>query len=167
MPLCVIGLALASAARAQEASLIDPAAIEVPGLEFTPTAAIERDYDKYFYYHRDDTDFATALADLRECDAYARGISLRADGGPNGALVGLATDAIFGAAQRRDIARRNLRVCMGFKDYRRYGLPRSIWEQIHSPEAPGETGEARRQRLLQVQARIASGPQPRVGAIAQ
>lgn len=159
-------LAFASVASAQEVPPFD-AAVQIPNLEFTPTPALERDYDKYFYYHRADTDYDTAVADFRECDAYARGISLRADGGPHGPLVGAATDAIFGAAQRRDIARRNLRVCMNFKEYRRYGLPRSLWEQIHDREVPGETGEARRERLLQVQARLASGPQPRIGAIAQ
>ncbi|HEX8624027.1 MAG TPA: hypothetical protein VF782_03000 [Allosphingosinicella sp.] len=158
---------LGTGARAQEAPAPDPAAIEVPDLNFTPTPAIERDFDKYFYFHRGGTELGTALADFRECDAYARGISLRADGGPNGLLAGAATDAIFGAAQRRDIARRNLRVCLGFKEYRRYGLPKSIWDRIHSVRAPGESAEARRQRLLLLQARIASGPQPRVGVIAE
>jgi len=164
--LSLLGIVFGAAAWAQAATP-PPDAVEVPDLDFTPTAAFERDYDKYFYYHRANTEFATALADLRECDAYSRGISLRADGGPYGVLAGAATDAIFGAAQRRDIARRNFRVCMGFKEYRRYGLPRSIWTRIHSPEGPGETGEARRERLLRVQARIASGPQPRVGAIVE
>lgn len=167
LPLSLFALALEPAAAAWQAPTVEASAIEVPTLDFTPTPAIERDYDKYFYFHRADTDYPTALADFRECDAYARGISIHTQGGASGPLVGLATDAIFGAAQRRDISRRNLRVCMNFKEYRRYGLTRSLWGQIHDSELPGETGEARRERRLRIQARLASGPQPRIGAIAQ
>lgn len=161
--LFVLGLAVAPAARAQPGPSTD--AIEVPSLDFTATPAIEGDYDKYFYYHRDDTDFATALADIRECDAYARGISLRLDGAMSGALAGALTDAIFGAAQRRDISRRNRRVCMAFKEYRRYGLPKSIWEQLNPEAGSDGNEEAARLRRFRIQARVASGPRPRVGAM--
>jgi hypothetical protein len=161
--LFILGLALAPAARAQPVPSTD--SIEGPSLDFTATPAIEGDYDKYFFYHRDDTDFATALADIRECDAYARGISLRLDGAMSGALAGGLTDAIFGAAARRDISRRNRRVCMAFKEYRRYGLPRSIWDQLN-PEAGSEGNEdSARQRRFRIQARAASGPRPRAGAM--
>jgi hypothetical protein len=139
---CLAGLGLvASAAGAQDA-------VEIPNLHFTPTPAIEREYGQYFYYHRDDTDFATALADIRECDAYARGISLRLDGGASGPVVGAVTDAIFGAAQRRDI--------------RRYGLPKAIWSQFNAEDG---ADEGTRERMMRIQARIASGPRPPSGAI--
>jgi hypothetical protein len=132
---------------------------EVPDLSFVPTPAIERGYDKFFVYHREATDFATAYADLKECDAYARGISLHVPAA--GALTALVVDAIVGAAQRHDISRRNMRTCMRFKEYHRYGLPEALWKRVGLDPASGSPGEA--ERLLRLQARIASGPRPPAG----
>ncbi|HEY0313750.1 MAG TPA: hypothetical protein VGC56_14810 [Allosphingosinicella sp.] len=165
-----LSLATVAAARAEQASpsppelqgsgIIDPASVSVPDLTFVPTRDIERSYDQHFYYHREHTDFATAYADLRECDAYARGISLRLTG--LGGVTGLVTDAIVGGGQRRDISRRNMRVCMRFKEYRRYGLPEALWKRIALP--PGSGGdEAERQRLMLIDAKLASGSRPKVG----
>jgi hypothetical protein len=145
---------------------IDSNSIPMPNLSFVPNEGTIRNYDKYFYFHRDDTDFGSALADLQECDAYARGISLRADGSPfTGALTGAAMDAIFGSAQRRRIRRVNMRVCMRYKGYRIYGLPKSLWEQFNFSEGLTHVDESLRQRLLRIQARVASGPRPTIGEI--
>jgi hypothetical protein len=154
-------------AMAQPAQALAPATVELPNLAFQPTPAIERNYDKYFYFHRDDTSFAAAYEDIRECDALARGITLRLDGGPvTGGVTGVIADAILGSAERRRIRRVNMRMCMGFKDYRIYGLPEALWEQFNFEEGLRQVEEARREQLLQVQARVASGPRPQVGAIA-
>ncbi len=53
----------------------DQASVVMPELTFAATPEIEAVYDKYYYFHRADTNFTTALADLRECDAFARGLT--------------------------------------------------------------------------------------------
>jgi hypothetical protein len=85
-PLCgmVLAAALCGAqpSRAQDVPAvapaappaIDPATIPMPNIAFTPTPDIEENYDKYYVFNRADTDFATAYADLQECDDYARGL---------------------------------------------------------------------------------------------
>lgn len=191
-PLWGIGLAAALCGvqplRAQDAPepaaaatpAIDPSSLQLPDLNFTPDAGAESNYDKYFIFNREETDFATAYADLQECDGYARGLSYRASGGtpyiPYGGVLGGAiggaigsavADAVFGSAERRRMRRVNMRTCMTFKGYRTYGLPKSIWERFNFEEGNARVPEARRQRLLQIQARAASGPRPRVGELVE
>lgn len=158
--------------------VIDPATVPMPELAFTPTPQIAENYDKYFYFNRADTDFATAYADLRECDSYARGLAFRTPyqdvpypymgtlGGAIGGAIGNAVaDAIFGSAERRRQRRINMRTCMGFKEYRIFGLPESLWERFNFEEGNRRVPEDERQRFLQMQARVASGPTPIVGEV--
>ncbi len=160
----------------------------MPVLAFQPTEEDVSNFDKYFFFHREGADFATAYADLQECDGYARGLSFRTDPGPNpflnpglvpqtlagaaggviGGMIGNAlADAIYGSAERRRQRRINMRTCMGFKGYRTYGLSKSLWEEFNFEEGNATVEEARRQRLLQMQARAASGPAPTVGEITE
>jgi len=167
------------AAAAAPAS-VDPAGVPMPSLAFRPNAEDVRNYDKYFYFHRADTDFATAYSDLQECDGYARGLSYRAGGGPvpypyagtiGGAVGGLIgsvlVDAIWGSAERRRLRRLNMRTCMSFKGYSTYGLRKSLWQEFNFDEGNTQVPEDRRQRLLQMQARVASGPTPQVGEMTE
>ncbi len=147
------------------------AAVIVPSLAFEETPVIADDFEKYFYFHRADTSFDEAFADISYCDALSSGISYNAYGGtyynPYGGTLGGAlggaigsamADAIFGSAERRRIRRINIRNCMGFKGYDRYGLEKGLWEQFHFE---GSTVEPeKRQAFLMMQARVASGPQP-------
>ena len=162
------------------ARTIDPATIPLPNLSFVPDEEDVRNYDKYFYFHRAETDFATAYADLQECDGYARGLSHRVGGGPvpypyagtvagaiGGAIGSAMADAIFGSAERRRQRRLNMRTCMTFKGYRTYGLRKSLWEEFNFDEGLGSVEEGRRQRLLQMQARAASGPAPELGEMSE
>jgi hypothetical protein len=150
--------------------VIDPATIPMPNLAFTPTPEIEGNYDKYFVFNRADTDFATAYDDLRECDGYARGLAYR---GPQvygqgilGDMIGSAiTDAIYGSAERRRQRRLNMQTCMRFKEYRVFGLAKELWEEFNFEEGNARIPEDRRQRLLQIQARVASGPAPAIGEV--
>jgi len=184
MPLAGIGLAAACATSALAAPppspAVDPASVEMPVLAFTPDAEAEKNYDKYFYFHREGTDFATALSDIRECDGYARGLSYNAGGvtpympyggmlgGAIGGAIGSAmADAIFGSAERRKQRRMNLRTCMGFKEYKTYGLPKELWTKFNFEEGLTAVDEERRQTLLAMQAKVASGPKPTAGEIAQ
>lgn len=167
-----IGMAAAlSGARplsAQEAPApaVDPAGVEVPDLSFPASAASNSNFGKYVYFHRADTDFATAYADIRECDAYARGVGFYVEGGPaTGAVTGIAVDAIFGSAERRRIRRVNMRVCMRFKDYRIFGLPEQIWERFNFEEGNTAIADGERERMLRIQARVASGPRPTIGEV--
>jgi GNAT superfamily N-acetyltransferase len=147
------------------------AAVAIPAMAFEETPAIVDDFEKYFYFHRADTNFDQAFADISHCDELASGISYSAAGVsyynasygvlPNalgGAIGSAMADAIFGSAERRRIRRINIRNCMGFKDYARYGLEKGLWEQFHFE---GSTVEpAMRRAFLMAQARVASGPKP-------
>jgi hypothetical protein len=159
---------------------IDPSTIEMPNLAFTPTPEIVADYDKYYVFNRAGADFAAANADLQECDAYARGLAFHMAGGTvpypyagtmagaiGGAIGSAVADAIFGSAERRKQRRMNMRTCMTYKGYRTFGLPKSIWETFNFEEGLSRVDEQRRQRLLQIQARVASGPMPTVGEIVE
>jgi hypothetical protein len=185
VPLCGVGLAAFlfgfQPLRAQEQQpAIDPATVPLPELAFEPTERDARDYDKYFYFNRSDTDFATAYADLQECDGYARGLTYRVGGGgvpyPYGGTIGGAlggalgdalADAIHGSAERRRQRRSIMRTCMRYKGYRVFGLRKSLWEAFNFEEGNARIEESRRQRLLQMQARAASGPAPRIGEVVQ
>lgn len=189
MPLCGIAAAVGSVPAAAGViergkpvpiQAVDPASVEVPDLTFKPTSDAEKDYDKYFYFHRDNTDFATAYADIVECDGYARGLSAHVEGAPayayapygiagavGGAIGSAVADAIFGSAERRKQRRDILRTCMGFKEYKAYGLPRDVWVKFNFEEGLSTVAPERRQHLLQIQAKVASGPTPRVGEIVE
>jgi hypothetical protein len=49
--------------------------LQMPKLEFSATPEDAGNYDKYYYFRRADTDFATAYADITECDGYARALT--------------------------------------------------------------------------------------------
>ncbi len=179
-----LGMPAAGQAQKTEASpaLVDPATIPMPDLAFTPNAGHERDYDKYFYFHRPETDFATAYGDLQECDNYARGLPRRGlpyadapypyQGTMAGAVGGALGNAIAGAianasfsAERRRQRRVIMRTCMRFKGYQAFGLPKSLWENFNFEEGNRRVEEDERQRLLRLQARVASGPRPTIGEL--
>lgn len=176
-------LAIVAPAQAQTVSgppAVDPASVPMPNLVFTPTDEDVRNYDKYFYFHREGNDFASAYSDLQECDAYARGLAFRTSasavyvpvGGVlpaaiGGAIGSAVADAVFGSAERRRLRRVTMRTCMGFKGYRTYGLTKSLWEEFNFDEGLTQVPEERRQRLLQMQARAASGAVPAVGEMTE
>jgi hypothetical protein len=202
LPLCGIGLvaALSGAAAAQRspppAGVIsapaatvaapDPATIPLPDLTFEPTPEIEENYGKYHFFHREGADYATAYADILECDGYSRGFTNTAGGGDaavpypyagtvagalggaiGGAIGNSIADAIWGSQERRRLRRVNMRTCMAFKGYRAYGLPERLWDEFNFTEGRTTVEPGRRARMLQVQARVASGPRPQVGEISQ
>lgn len=126
---------------------IDDSKITMPKLEFDETPGDINDYDKYYYFVRADTDFKTAYADIQECDGYARGISYRGGAVPDymlyqygvagaigGAIASAFDDMISGSAERRRQRRLNMRTCMGFKGYSRFGLQKKIWQSFNFEE---------------------------------
>ncbi len=153
-------------------------AVTQPELEFAPTAEITGTYDKYFYFHRADTSFDEAFADVNECDAYASGFRFHMGGGAvpypyagtlagaaGGAIGSLVADAIFGSAARRQMRRTNIRKCMGFKGYQRYGLEKELWQKFHFEEGHGAVKGDKRRNYLLMQAKVASGAQPKGEAL--
>jgi hypothetical protein len=186
-PLFSLSIA-ATAVQAQESAVDGYDKIIVtdtdrPVTAFSPTPEDEAVYDKYFYFHRDGTDFAEAYADIRECDSLSSGISFYLGSGEPypgyyggqygmagviGAAIGNAlADAIHGSAQRRKFRRINMRNCMGFKEYSRYGLSKDLWEEFNFEEGHGRKAEEVRIKALQRQALIASGPKPDRKALAR
>ena len=154
-------------------------AVAMPDLAYTPDPTIAADFDKYFFFHRPDTSFDQAYADITECDSLASGINfyMGADsaamnaamanygvlaGGIGGALGGLMADAIFGSAERRRIKRVNLRNCMFYKGYDRYGLKKDLWQEFHFEEGLSRENAKDREAALLKQARVASGPKPQL-----
>lgn len=150
-------------------------AVAMPDLAYEPDPEIEADFEKYFFFHREDTSFDQAFADISECDALAHGITKYGSDWPPtasqrtmdlGPVLGSMTaltnpfDAIFGSEKRRWIRRYNIRTCMFYKGYDRYGLEKSLWQAFHFEE--GFSRENARDRLaaLLKQARVASGQKP-------
>ena len=64
------------------------------------------------------------------------------------------------SAERRRLKRLNLRNCMHFKGYDRYGLAKDLWTEFNFEEGNGRKPEAERERAILMQARVASGPRP-------
>ncbi|MFC0588479.1 hypothetical protein ACFFF7_03545 [Novosphingobium aquiterrae] len=169
--------AVTGAIAAPVYDLPDPATLTRPKLDYAATPEIVADYDKYFYFHRDGTSYVDAFNDVRECDALASGSNIYMGGndaamgaamaqygvlagGIGGALGGLMADAIFGSAARRQQRRINLRNCMGFKGYQRYGLSGDLWKTFNFEEGNGRKKEGERNEALELQALVASGPKP-------
>jgi hypothetical protein len=59
--------------------------------------------------------------------------------------------ALIGPAAVRAVGAANLRKCMGFKGYGRYGLSKSLWETLNPKDGP---------RAIALQAEVAAGPAP-------
>lgn len=153
------------------------AAVAMPALAYEETAGDREAYDKYFFFHRPDTSFDEAYADIVECDALSSGISIYmgADsasmasamtqygigaGAAGGVIASVIMDSIFGSAARREARRINMRNCMYFKGYDRYGLAKNLWQEFNFEEGNRRTAPTEREKDLLAQARVASGPAP-------
>jgi len=147
----------------------DPASLEMPQLDFEPSGNDERNYKKYYYFSRAETSFEEAFNDIRYCDALARGLSVQAYsadptmagmygiGGVIGGVLGsMLADAIYGSAEARAKRRVNMRRCMRFKGYARHGLAKDLWQEFNFEEGNSSVEEEARQRMLAVQALVAS-----------
>ncbi len=145
----------------------DPAALSLPQTAFIEDRADTRDYEKYFYFHRPATDFAAALSDLRDCDALARGL-FRGDFAHRIGAVRLGAvlvDMLHGSQQARDYRRINMRRCMHYKGYSRFGLNKDLWQRFNFEEGNADIPEEQRQRMLALQALVASGDIPQAHEI--
>lgn len=171
-----IGLALALApcpALAQSEAL-DPATVGVPDIRFTGTAGDNG--RKYFFFWKAGVSFDRAMADLSECYGYTvRGeqylpFAFDLHGAPkpepgakppprptgNGSygLIGVAIGSLMGSEFVANQHR--LRMCMGFKKYNRFGMPKPVFEEIMGGGI---------ERAIIVWAKVASGPKPEADEI--
>lgn len=161
-------------AQEWQAWVPDPASVEMPVLAFEEDQNDIDNYEKYYFFHREDTDFATALQDLRECDSHARGLFrgnwypdmtsttvMYGVGGLMGGLIGGAlSDAIHGSALIRLNRRVNMRRCLNYKGYSRFGIDKGLWEEFNFEEGNTDVAEGDRQQKLAQQALVASGSRP-------
>jgi hypothetical protein len=143
--------------------------VPMPKLSFTSDGTEAADFDKYYAFHRDGADYPTAFADLVECDGYARGLASGINyqepvypyagtmaGAVGGALANAMVAAIFGSAEKRRLRRVNMRTCMNFKGYDRFGLPKSVWDEFNFEEGLGNVNQEKRLGYLRQQAMVAS-----------
>lgn len=161
----------------QEFTAEEIAAIPMPETTFDVAAVNVDDFEKYFYFHREDTSFDVAYADILECDSLGSGVNyyLGADSnsmanamttygplaGAVGGMIGsMVADAIFGSSERRRVKRINIRNCMFYKGYDRYGLEKELWQEFHFEEGLSRENADVRAAKLKQQALVASGPKP-------
>lgn len=175
-PLLALAMAGASPAHAQKMTddewrewQPDPAALAMPELEFEADENDIKNYKKYYYFNRAETSFDEALTDVRFCDELARGLAvgnyypdassyaMYGLGGAVGGLIGGAiAQAIYGSAEARAKRRTNMRRCMHFKGYARHGLAKNLWKEFNFEEGNSTVAEEDRQKMLAVQALVAS-----------
>lgn len=143
--------------------------LEMPKLDYSETPEDAKNYDKYYFFRRDETDFATAYADITECDGYARGLVSSYEyqdapypyagtlaGAAGGMIANAMMAAIFVPGEKRRMRRVNMRQCMGFKGYERLGLSKDLWEVFNFEEGTGAEEEQSRLKALKLQALVAS-----------
>lgn len=151
----------------------DQATVKMPELAFTTTPEIEDSFDKYFYFNRAGTNYVEAWSDLIDCDLLASGLSSGVGyqpvyypyagtmaGAVGGAIGNAMAAAIFGSAEKRRVRRVNMRRCMHYKGYQRYGLEKELWQKFNFEEGFSMTDAPERSAKLGQQALVAAGPKP-------
>jgi hypothetical protein len=175
--------AIADAPEPRAFSAAEIAAVPMPETRFARNDAQAGDFEKYYYFHRDATSFDQAFADIAECDQLSVGLASYSGefepypgyyasqygiGGAIGAALGaMFADMIHGSAARREMRRVNMRNCMGYKGYQRYGIPKDLWEAFNFEEGNGRKDEDIRAAKLLQQAKVASGPKPQTQVLAR
>ncbi|URW76259.1 hypothetical protein M9980_03260 [Sphingomonas donggukensis] len=147
----------------------DAASVTMPELAFKGDGTEAANFDKYYAFHRADTDFSTAFADISECDGYARGLQSgigymqtpypyagTLGGAIGGALGNAMAVMIFGSAEKRRLRRVNMRTCMNFKGYDRYGLTKDVWDKFNFEEGLSGVDADKRRAFLKQQALVAA-----------
>ncbi len=161
---------LAAPALAAEAvvALPDPGTIKVPDVSPALDPKVRKDGYKFYYFHNPAVSFAEAYQDLRECRAHLAvgGGTLIpgfvpwdeshrrtvAQGTPMfPGLVTSALAAIILPKMERGTRSNKMRRCMGTRGYVRYAIPEVTWNALN---------EGDEEKLVSMQAKLASGPKP-------
>jgi len=164
----------------QEVIAVDvlvPSNVVMPELAFEETRRTISNYHKYFYFHREQTEFSEAYSDIQECDLRARALwqsdavyglpKERAVDPSDTFLASVSSPLVAGfvaslaaPADARRERRFGLRRCMFFKGYTRHGLSREVFDSFNYEATDNELTETERQSMLAQQAIVASGAQP-------
>jgi len=170
MPLALVAALLLAPAQA----LPEPATIAVPDVRAAVDAKAREQGYKFYYFHKTSTTFAEAHQDLRECRAYlpvggpaqvpgfvawsGDGTSPRRSpaGGQAYGLVGAAIGSIIAGPMERGLRSNKMRRCMETRGYARYPIAEADWKSIN---------EGEEDRLVAMQAKLASGPAPADAAV--
>lgn len=175
-----LALALAIAAQpalAQQVEIPDGVSVEMPVTTFAANPQDALDFDKYFYFYRPETSYAEAYSDLLQCDDLSRGINPVVGYDPStnyatnsmlyspaaaavGGLIGGMISGAMAAAETKNIRRHNMRLCMFYKGYARYGLPKDLWQTFNTEDLVLSMSKEERTGMLAKQAAVASGPAP-------
>ncbi len=162
-----------SVVQGDSAQSVDPTTISLPDLGSAPPSHSET-YEDDFYFYKPGVPYQTALSDIKECDFYSRvlnptsrvlpfvpvGKSIDPESTQAKVLtnawfmygpVGMAIAAIAIDSVRSDMQHSNMRRCMQFHGYQRYGTSGSISSEL-SGDGP--------QKLEAKLALIASGRHP-------
>lgn len=165
-PLAMILPGVEPAALAQ--SLPDPATISVPDVTPSSDPKVVKDGYKFYYFHHPRISFAEAYQDLTECRAHLVAGGPAAVPGfipwdeahrretpqltPPYGLIGGAVAAIILPKMERGVRSNKMRRCMGTRGYARYAITEANWDRLN---------EGDERQLILMQAKLASGPQPR------
>jgi hypothetical protein len=162
----------ASPVHAQDAApaLPDPATVQAPDVTPSSDPKVREDGYKFYYFHSPEVSFATAYQDLKECRGYlvAGGPAQVPgfipwdethrrkvfQGGSQFGLVGYAIGAILLPKLERGVRSNKMRRCMGTRGYVRYAIPEAVWDTLNDEKGDQE-------KLVLMQAKLASGPAPK------
>jgi len=146
----VIGIASVSQAQTPNASAPPPA------ISYETDAQDIKRFSRYFISHKTGVSLDKARADIDECLRYAMGANEMGiqmftpipdfvpleeaksyqDGAPKAhsgqyGLVGDVMAALIVPGVNRAIAQSNVRRCMGYKNYDRYGISKEAWKSLN------------------------------------
>ena len=81
-------------------------------------------------------------------------------GAAGGVIANAMMAAIFVPSEKRRMRRVNMRQCMGFKGYDRFGLSKELWEAFNFEEGTGAEEEKSRIKAMKLQALVAATAAP-------
>jgi hypothetical protein len=156
-------------------ALPDPATIEVPDVTPSQDPKVRKEGFKFYYFHNPSVSFAEAVVDLRECRAHlATGGPARVPGfipwdethrretpgisSPYGLIGYFIAAEILMPKIERGLRSNKMRRCMGTRGYDRYAITEKAWDVLNDGEE---------ERLVLMQARLASGPKPQDAAVTE
>ncbi len=165
-------LAAAAMVASPQAAQESPPPPPAPAIALPSLVASDGKYGnelKFFVFHKQGAGFEAARADIAECtthtvhgkqlkmpafvawednDRQAEAVEFNGSYG----LVGLAIYSIIAGPLERSIRQQVMMRCMLPRGYDRYSVTEEKWKQIHEGDNPVA--------LIDLQARIASGPVP-------
>lgn len=176
--LLAIPVRLAAQAADPAPASPDPSTITAPDVTPSHDTRVREEGDKFYYFHNPGVTFAQAYQDLKACrglmvmggmvpinsfvpwdDGRTNAGSARpvqAVASPYG-LVGATMATLILPGLERWHAGNRMQRCMSTRGYVRYAIPEATWDMLN---------EGDEQKLLLMQARLASGPKPQDDPVA-